>query len=94
MNIKFKFVVIIILSFLIAENSYEKIDFISANPFTFRDIILDLENQESQNVYGILRLPESKQQKKHPLIIGVAGSNGWGNHHHEFLSLDHIRSCL
>ena len=84
---KLKFVYILFLSFLIADSSYEKIDFISANPFTFRDIILDLENQESQNVFGILRLPENNQQKKYPLIIGVAGSNGWGDHHHEFLSM-------
>ena len=75
------------MSFLIADSNYERIDFVSANPFTFRDIILDLENQEVQNVYGILKLPKKQQKEKHPLIIGVAGSNGWSEHHYEFLEM-------
>ena len=87
MNVKFNFVIILLISFLVAKNNQERIDFISANPFTFRDIILDLENQKPQNVFGILRLPENKQDEKYPLVIGVAGSNGWGDHHYEFLSM-------
>ena len=60
----------------------------SANPFSFKHIITDLDNQESQEVYGILTFPDKviKENKEYPLIIGVAGSNGWGNHHYEYLS--------
>lgn len=67
----------------------EKIIFESANPFTFKHIITDLNNQESQEVYGILTFPDKviKENKKYPLIIGVAGSNGWGSHHYEYLSM-------
>ena len=68
--------------------SQEQIHFLSANPFSFRDIIKDLDNQESQEVFGILRLPDDGlENQKFPLIIGVAGSLGWGPHHHEYLKM-------
>ena len=68
--------------------SYERINFTSANPFSFRDIITNLENQESQDVYGILRFPDNyDSNKKYPLIIGVAGSLDWSNHHYEYLDM-------
>tara|TARA_B110000014_G_C20126450_1_gene600522 strand:- start:1721 stop:2674 length:954 start_codon:yes stop_codon:yes gene_type:complete len=67
---------------------YEKISFISANPFSFKDIITDLENQEEQEVFGVLKFPDNySEDKKFPLIIGVAGSLGWGKHHHRYLEL-------
>ena len=61
----------------------EKISFESANPFAFSDVILDLENQEKQEVYGQLTLPVDSLNPttKYPLIIGVAGSLGWKKHH-------------
>tara|TARA_B100001094_G_scaffold325884_1_gene381010 strand:- start:1160 stop:2119 length:960 start_codon:yes stop_codon:yes gene_type:complete len=65
----------------------ERIEFESANPFSFEDIILYLEDQDIQNVYGILKFPEKHNKEKYPLIIGVAGSLGWKEHHHEFLQM-------
>ena len=66
----------------------EKISFVSANPFSFKDIITDLSNQEKQEVFGILKFPNNySKDKKFPLIIGVAGSLDWGQHHHRYLEL-------
>ena len=68
----------------------EKIAFESANPFNFRDVIVHLEKQESQEVFGILNLPEtSSENKKLPLIIAFAGSKGWAEHHLEYLQMYH-----
>ena len=68
--------------------SQEEISFLSANPFSFKDIIENLDNQEQQEVFGILRLPSNiSQDEKFPLIIGVAGSLGWGAHHLEYLEM-------
>ena len=55
----------------------EKIEFESANPFSFRDIIQSLDSQDAQLVSGILKLPsKTTKNQKFPLIIGVAGSLG------------------
>ena len=68
--------------------SSEKISFVSANPFSFKDIITDLSNQEKQEVFGILKFPDNYlKTQKYPLIIGVAGSLDWGEHHHRYLEL-------
>ena len=76
---------IICVSFLFSE---ENISFFSANPFSFNDIIENLENQEIQEVSGILRFPDNiSNNKKFPLVIGVAGSVGWGDHHYEYLKM-------
>ena len=49
---------------------------------------MSLESQESQDVYGILRLPDSNNAlEKYPLIIGVAGSLGWSAHHKEYMEI-------
>ena len=66
----------------------EKIYFESANPFSFKDIITDLHNQQHHNVYGILRMPDNfLKTEKYPLVIAVAGSNGWSDHHYEYLKM-------
>ena len=66
----------------------DTIYFDSANPFSFKDIITDLDNQKHQNVYGILRMPDNVNlDEKYPLIIAVAGSNGWANHHYQYLQM-------
>ena len=65
----------------------EKVNFLSANPFSFFHIITDLENQESQNAYGILRFPESVIRNKYPLILGVNGSKNWADHHLEYMEM-------
>ncbi len=84
----------IVFYFIISINLYsqytvEKISFQSANPFSFNDVITNLENQEKQEVYGNLVIPDDtlNLQKKYPLIIGVAGSLGWGEHHYKYLKM-------
>ena len=89
-----KKVLFIVFYFIISINLYsqytvEKISFQSANPFSFNDVITNLENQEKQEVYGNLVIPDDtlNPQKKYPLIIGVAGSLGWGEHHYKYLKM-------
>jgi len=67
----------------------ENIFFESGNPFALSDIISDLENQKKQDVFGKLTIPldSLNQEKKYPLIIGVAGSLGWRKHHHEYMQM-------
>ena len=75
--------------FNISAQKIEKITFKSANPFALSDIITDLENQDKQDVYGELVIPIDSlgQEKKFPLVIGVAGSLGWRKHHLEYLNM-------
>ena len=40
------------------DRNVEEIHFISANPFSFYDVITDLDNQEPQDVFGVLTIPE------------------------------------
>ena len=80
----------LILISIIISNSYiqDTITFISANPFSFKDIIIDLDNQDEQEVFGVLTLPpQIDEGKKIPLIIGVAGSKDWANHHLEYIEM-------
>ena len=64
----------------------EVIYFMSANPFSFKDIIIDLDNLEQHEVHGFLTLPEGiKDNQRVPLVIGVAGSKGWSEHHLDYL---------
>ena len=58
----------------------------SANPFSFNDIITDSENMKEHEVHGFLTIPEGvKENQKVPLVIGVAGSKGWSDHHLDYL---------
>ena len=72
-----------------AQFTIEKIYFESANPYSFNDIITDLDNQKKQKVFGELVIPKDSidDGKKYPLIIGVAGSLGWGEHHYKYLEM-------
>lgn len=72
-----------------AQFKKEIIYFESANPFSLNDIIEDLEDQEKQKVYGELTIPFDSldPHKKYPLIIGVAGSNGWKKHHLDYIQM-------
>ena len=72
---------------LLSQFSIEKITFNSANPFSLNDIISNLKNQDKQEVYGTLIIPDSTHLEKIPLIIGVAGSYGWGEHHFQYLEM-------
>ena len=72
-----------------AQFQKEVIHFESANPFSLSDIITDLDSQEKQQVFGQLTTPVDSlnPNKKHPLIIGVAGSMGWRKHHLDYLKM-------
>jgi len=63
----------------------EIIRFESANPYTFNDVMTDLEDQETQEVFGVLRFPEVSSGEKLPVVLGVAGSLGWREHHLDYL---------
>ena len=66
----------------------EVVTFKSANPFSFQEIIMNLDNEPVQDVSGILTLPEDFDPNiKYPLIIGVAGSLNWGTHHLKYLKM-------
>ena len=80
-----KYLSIIVFCSFIFANSQE-ISFESANPFSLKDIITNIDNLEKQIVTGILTIP-NKKKKKYPVVIGVAGSSGWGEHHFEYLKM-------
>ena len=83
-------IVLLFMSLCInAQNKKEIIYFESANPFSLSDIITDLKSQEKQQVFGQLTIPVDSlnSDKKHPLIIGVAGSMGWRKHHLDYLKM-------
>jgi len=65
----------------------ERIVFNSANPFSFYHVITDLDNQVTQEVYGILRFPDDIEPKKLPMVLGVAGSMAWGSHHYDYMEM-------
>ena len=78
-----KYIIFIIFSSILL--SQEKIIFNSASPFSFKDIITNLENLDKTEVSGLLKLPNG--EGPFPLIIGVAGSLDWGEHHLEYLEM-------
>ena len=62
----------------------ELVVFNSKNPFNFYDIINNMNIISNQNVYGIITYPKETKEK-YPLIIGIAGSKGWSDHHYSYL---------
>ena len=82
------FLILFLFTITLSAQIKEKVFFESANPFAMSDVINDLDNQEKQEVYGVLTLPiDSVSNKKYPLIIGVAGSLAWRDHHYEYLDM-------
>ena len=84
------FIFLFLLIFLsVNAQKAEKIIFKSANPFALSDIIINLENQQEQEVFGKLNFPSKSfgNKKKFPLIIGVGGSLGWRKHHYEYIKM-------
>ncbi len=82
------FLILFLFTITLSAQIKEKFFFESANPFAMSDVINDLDNQEKQEVYGILTLPiDSVSDQKYPLIIGVAGSLAWRDHHYEYLDM-------
>ena len=65
------------------KENQEIIIFDSKNPFNFYDVFHRMENITDQQVYGILTKPDAVGI--FPVIIGVAGSAGWGEHHYGYL---------
>ena len=84
-----KLLLLLTFSNILAQGTLnETIVFESANPFSFEEIITDLDNQEKQTVTGILGFPaDFDAEKKYPLIVGVAGSLNWGPHHLKYLEM-------
>ncbi len=76
-----------LICFSTAQDNGERVQFNSANPFSFYHIITDLENQPSQEVFGILRFPKNAERKNLPIVLGVAGSLAWSDHHLEYLQM-------
>ena len=60
----------------------ERVDFKSANPFSFYHIVTELEEQDA---YGILRMPVEHNNPALPMppVMGVNGSKNWADHHLE-----------
>ena len=74
------------LSLLFSDNveESERVDFKSANPFSFYHIVTELEEQEEQDAYGILRMHvEYNPALPVPLVMGVNGSKNWADYHLE-----------
>ena len=71
-----------------SQNVKEKIIFKSSNPYSFSEII-SKSNSSEQEVFGQLTVPldTTNLNKKYPLIIGVAGSEGWKNHHYDYMKM-------
>ena len=65
------------------KNNQEIVVFDSKNPFNFHDIFKNMENVADQEVFGILTKPNGEDV--FPVIVGVAGSAGWGEHHYGYL---------
>ena len=68
----------------ILTDNQEIVVFDSKNPFNFYDVFHRIEKIENQEVFGILTKPN--KDGVFPLIIGVAGSAGWGEHHYGYLN--------
>ena len=83
-------ILLIWLSLLFSDNveESERVDFKSANPFSFYHIVTELEEQEEQDAYGILRMPEQHNPALPvPLVMGVNGSKNWADHHLEYMQM-------
>ena len=65
------------------KDNQEIIVFNSKNPFNFYDVFHRIDNIADQKVYGILTKPDTAGI--FPVIIGVAGSDGWAIHHYGYL---------
>ena len=83
-----RFIVSIIIFSILVPIQKDTISFISANPFSFKDIISNLDNQEKHEVFGYLTIPDgANENDKIPLVIGVAGSKDWSDHHLEYIRM-------
>ena len=65
------------------KDNQEIVIFDSKNPFNFYDVLFKIDKISDQHVFGILTKPNNIDT--FPVIIGVAGSKGWGEHHYGYL---------
>ena len=65
------------------KDNQEIVVFDSKNPFNFYDVFHKIDEISDQKVFGILTKPNNSGV--FPVIIGVAGSAGWGEHHYGYL---------
>ena len=64
----------------------EIIVFNSKNPFSFNDLLFRAKYIGNQKVYAILTIPDKYNLKdKLPVVLGVAGSKGWADHHYGYM---------
>ncbi len=64
----------------------EIIVFNSKNPFSFNDLLFRYKYISNQKAYAILTIPNNyKSTNKLPVVLGVAGSKGWGEHHYGYM---------
>ena len=69
------------LLFSVNVEKSERVDFKSANPFSFYNIVNELKEQDA---YGTLRMPvEHNPAFPMPLVMGVNGCKNWADHHPE-----------
>ncbi len=66
------------------KDNQEIVVFSSKNPFNFYDIINNLDDISAQSVYGVLTFPD-QEKDAYPVVVGVAGSLGWGEHHYGYM---------
>ena len=71
------------LAGLTLEPNQEIVRFSSKNPFNIYDIFHNINDIPNQEVFGILTVPNG--EGKYSLVIGVAGSHGWADHHYGYL---------
>jgi len=79
--------ILIIFTFSILFSLTQEVQFESSNPFSLKDIITNIDNLDKQVVTGILTIPDNVVKDKYPLVVGVAGSKGWGEHHIKYLKM-------
>ena len=65
------------------KNNQEILVFDSKNPFNFYDVFNRIDQIADQKVFGIMTKPDNSGI--FPVVIGVAGSAGWGEHHYGYL---------
>ena len=77
MHVNRTYIILLFFTFIFSNKTeFENISFKSADPFSFRDIIVDLKNLEEQEVSGILTFPKNNNLNiKYPLIIAVRLKN-------------------
>ena len=65
MHVNKTYIILLLCTFIFSsESKFEKISFESANPFSFKDIMTNIENLETQVVSGILTIPDNVNEVK------------------------------